>query len=152
MTVLRNESRCDNIVLTVTPIEKKICETAVDQQSGRSVRTLMSQIPMYSLIPSEEPSRETALPRKTNSKTIGKPIVKYVIRPVHLVPPARQPQMRNQVKNEYPTFGPIIRVGSPSSLSVFVPMISSKKYVIAAAPVTSSLAQGASSPNESKKA
>ena len=86
------------------------CATAFGQISGFSVSTLKDSVSRatrdsflatatidpshlksvfkYWSIPSDAPSKETALPSMINRRTTGKPIVKYVILPVTLTPKA----------------------------------------------------------------
>jgi hypothetical protein len=65
--VFLSKSHTDLQQNLTTPIEKKICDTAMAQTSPRSVRMDMSHLPIYSSIP--------ALPRNTKSKTNGIPYI-----------------------------------------------------------------------------
>ena len=88
------------MVPKVTLKLKKICETAVLHTSGFSVNTAMSHSPMYSRMPSSAPSRVTPRIKKTSNSTIGNPMLKYAILPVHFIPKARHNQTTNHTSSE----------------------------------------------------
>mmetsp|Transcript_34152 Transcript_34152/g.41216 ORF Transcript_34152/g.41216 Transcript_34152/m.41216 type:complete len:89 (+) Transcript_34152:599-865(+) len=77
----------------------------------------------------------------------GKPIVKYVILPVHIFPNAIETNTKAQVRKEYPTLAHIILVANFD-----IPAILVRKYMYAASPSKSSFFQGASLLHESKNA
>ena len=63
------------ILLTAIPIEKKICDTAVDQISGCFTSIDKSHLPKYVCTPSMAPGNVNARINKMNNINTGIPIV-----------------------------------------------------------------------------